>query len=183
MININSIPNKRPNEAVLTHLWPHPLVFFRILFYYIVLFVIPPFIYTFINYVTPGVFDSLSIMPVLLALMFTYYLLIMVFVLTIWMDNYLDVDTLTNERLILRTQNGLFNRTVSDIELYRVQDVSVNQKGFLKTVFNYGDLRVQTAGKDPGFTLTSIANPVKISRLIQRLDEAAKNNHHTPESV
>ena len=168
---------------VLVHLWPHPLVFIRILLYYVMLFVIPPAIYLFINYVTPGAFDNLSIMPVLLALMFTYYLLIMVFVLTIWMDNYLDVDTLTNERLILRTQNGLFNRTVSDVELYRVQDVSVNQKGLLKTIFNYGDLKVQTAGKDPGFVLTSISNPVKISRLIQRLDETAKLNHPDSNSV
>ncbi|MFA6227778.1 MAG: PH domain-containing protein [Patescibacteria group bacterium] len=181
MINLNAIPNKRPNELVLAHLWPHPLVFIGIFLSYLVLFVIPPVIYAFINFVTPGVFDNLAIMPVLLALMFAYYLLIMVFMLTVWMDNYLDVDTLTNERLILRTQKGLFNRTVSDIELYRIQNVSVNQKGLFKTIFNYGDVKVETAGEDPGFVLASINNPIKISRLIQRLDETAKNNRNTSE--
>jgi uncharacterized membrane protein YdbT with pleckstrin-like domain len=71
----------------------------------------------------------------------------------------LDVWVLTNERIIDATQSGLFNRTISEIHLSRVQDASVHISGILPTAFHYGDLLVQSAGAEEHFKFFEIAHP------------------------
>ncbi|MBI5766041.1 PH domain-containing protein [Candidatus Falkowbacteria bacterium] len=101
----------------------------------------------------------------------------LVFAFTFWTTTYLDVWTITTERIINREQNGLFNRVVSELDLYRVQDVTAEQKGFFATIFHYGDVYIQSAGEKERFVFKQIANPYSIAKMVQRLDEKAKINH------
>ena len=182
MINKEQVPNKKQNEKVVMNLWPHPFMFFKIFLVYILLFAIPVAVYFFITWTYPAVFESQFLLPILTLICFAYYLVVLLLAFYIWMDNYLDVWTITTHRIVSREQKGLFNRTVSELELYRVQDVSVEQKGFLPTMLNYGDLYVQTAGATERFVFKNVGNPIKISRLIQRLDEDAKHQYFNPAS-
>lgn len=180
MFSKKKLPNQAPDEKVIMHLWPHPFIFLKIFLIYLVLFSIPLVIYLLLLMTTPEVFEHPFILPILTVLCFAYYLVVLLLAFSIWVDTYLDVWTITNKRIISREQRGLFNRLVSELELYRVQDVSVEQKGFLPTILNYGDLYVQTAGTTERFAFKNIAEPVKISRLIQRLDEDAKKTYFQP---
>lgn len=171
MVGSNFIPGRRPGENVVAHFWRHPIIFVGIFLMFVVLFLIPLAAYLIIENFLPQLLQNPILFPLLVVLLFSYYLFMLTFSLNVWVDNYLDVWTLTNMRIISRNQLGWFNRTNSELELSKVQDVTVDQKGILPTIFNYGNLHVQTAGATERFLLKNVTNPVKVSRLIHRLYE------------
>jgi hypothetical protein len=171
MVGLNFIPGRRPGEDVVAHFWRHPIIFFGIFLMFAFLFLVPIGSYFIIDNFLPSLLRGSISSPLLTVLFFSYYLFMIIFSLNVWVDNYLDVWTLTTMRIISRNQLGWFNRTNSELELSKVQDVTVDQKGILPTIFNYGNLHVQTAGATERFLLKNVPNPVKVSRIIHRLHE------------
>jgi uncharacterized membrane protein YdbT with pleckstrin-like domain len=62
-----------------------------------------------------------------------------------------NILVFTNLHLIEVEQYGLFNRSVSQVSFTRVQDVTGTRTGFFATIFNYGDVEVQSAGEEQQF--------------------------------
>lgn len=89
----------------------------------------------------------------------------------------LDVWIVTNHRIIDSTQNGFFSRTVSELHLSRIQDISVQTKGVIQTFANFGDLQVQTAGAEEKFKFSQIPNPIKVKDEIMKLASASTTHH------
>ena len=52
---------------------------------------------------------------------------------------------MTNDRIVDIEQHGLFSRTISEVDLFRIQDVTVDIHGIIATLLNYGNLTVKTA--------------------------------------
>jgi uncharacterized membrane protein YdbT with pleckstrin-like domain len=180
MISKRKLFDPNSGEKVIMHLWQHPFIFLKIFLFYCLLFLVPVGCYFFILNMFPELLTSTIIISPVLVLVFIYYLTIFLLAFNFWVEEYLDIRTITNKRVISREYLGLFNRTVSELELYRIQDVSVGQKGFFATIFNYGDVSLQTAGAQEKFMFKNIANPVEVSRLIQKLDQDDKKRHHYP---
>lgn len=67
-------------------------------------------------------------------------------IITIWTNYYLDLWIVTNQRLIDIEQNALFNREVKTLRMETIQDIQVNIENVIETLLNFGTLRVQTAG-------------------------------------
>ena len=180
MISKNSLPDQHVGEEVVFHLRRHWFVFFKIFLFFALLTLIPGVLYYLINTNLPAIIESDIGQPALLVLFLSYYLLLLIFIFTTWTETYLDVWTITTERIINREQNGLFNRVVSELDLRRVQDVTAEQKGFFPTIFYYGDVYIQSAGVKERFVFEQIPQPYKIAKMIQQLDERAKKNHFEP---
>lgn len=70
---------------------------------------------------------------------------------------------LTNQHLVRVEQKGLFTRTVSQLSLSRVQDVSGTVSGFLPTILGFGDITVETAGAEDNFVFTTVPRPSEMS--------------------
>lgn len=83
----------------------------------------------------------------------------------------LDFWIVTNKRIIDSTQNGFFDRTVSELHIYRIQDISVNVKGVIETFLHFGDLQVQTAAEEERFNFSQIPNPSGVKDEIMKLAE------------
>jgi uncharacterized membrane protein YdbT with pleckstrin-like domain len=81
-------------------------------------------------------------------------------------DYYLDCWILTNERIISTESEGLFNRIESSIPYDKIQDVTIEVKGVLPALFNFGDIRIETAAELGKFTFRQIPNPEKIKEVI-----------------
>ncbi len=79
---------------------------------------------------------------------------------------------LTNQHLVRVEQKGLFARTVSQLALARVQDVSGAVPGFLPTVLGYGNLTVETAGAEDNFVFTNIYAPAAVASACLKAPEA-----------
>jgi len=72
---------------------------------------------------------------------------------------------LTTQRLF--AERGLISRTIDELELIRVDDVSVKQ-GLIQRMFNVGDVRViSTDASDAELILRGISNPVEVKEHIR----------------
>lgn len=84
----------------------------------------------------------------------------------IWTDYYLDVWFITNRRIIDIEQRGFFNRNVSTFRMERIQDVTVEIKGIVATLLNFGNIHVQTAGESQEFIIKGIGRPKYVKDII-----------------
>ncbi|MFA5993641.1 MAG: PH domain-containing protein [Parcubacteria group bacterium] len=101
----------------------------------------------------------------------SFAMLILILFFLVWIDYYFDVWVITNKRIINIEQKGLFSREVSELELDKIQDVSVSVLGIIPTFLNYGDVFIQTAGEKERFVFKKIANPYWIKDLIMSLEK------------
>lgn len=115
--------------------------------------------------------------PALLLLASAYILFILLLFFHNFVDYYLDVWIVTNERLINIEQKGLFFRAIAELRYYNVQDVASEVKGILPTLFHYGDVTVQTAGTQPRFKMKQVPNAHDIARRIHTLLEEDQKYH------
>lgn len=178
MISKLYIPNPIPNEKIVFHLHRHWFIFLKIILGLIGLFLLPVIIYFFLMFSSPAIFQGQIAYPILLVFASSYYLLTLVFMMTIWMHNFLDVWTVTTERIIAIDQKGLFNRVVAELDLYHIEDIAAEQKGFMATIFHYGDVYIQTAGERERFIFAQVPNPYQVAKILQKLDETSKQNHN-----
>lgn len=63
-------------------------------------------------------------------------------------------------------QIGLFNRKVSELSMANVEDVTAQQSGIFPTLFNYGTLRIETAGEQNNFVFIYCPNPNAYAKAI-----------------
>lgn len=79
---------------------------------------------------------------------------------------YLDCWIVTNQRTIHTELIGFFSRTLSTVPYEQIQDISIDVHGVLPTIFKYGDLHIQTAGKFREFIFHQIPNPYETKDII-----------------
>lgn len=92
-------------------------------------------------------------------------------------DFFLDVWVLTDQRVIAIEQKGLFARTVSEFDLSRIQDVTVEIHGIIPTLLNYGNLVVRTASEHESFVFKQVWHPNKVK---DGLIHASRGRAETP---
>jgi uncharacterized membrane protein YdbT with pleckstrin-like domain len=95
------------------------------------------------------------------------------FFFVLWVDYYLDAWIVTNERIINIEQRGFFNRDISELKLTKIQDVTSEIHGVIPTLFNYGNICVQTAGSIERFIFQQIPDPNRVKNLIIQLQKNA----------
>lgn len=76
-----------------------------------------------------------------------------------WSDHYLDAWIISNRRIIDVEQHGFFSREVSSFPIDRVQDVTFEAVGFIATLLNFGNVRIQTASISEDFIMRMIPDP------------------------
>lgn len=76
---------------------------------------------------------------------------------------------LTDKRLILIIQRGLFNREERQASLNMIQDVKGEVKGLQASVYGFGDVIVQTASTaDPMLRLNLVGRPRMVQKAIMQ---------------
>lgn len=114
----------------------------------------------------------------------SYYLFIWLFFFHHWIDYYLDVWVVTDQRIINIEQKALFSRTVSELNMSTIQDVTSEVKGKLATILKFGDVHIQTAAEEKRFVFEKIPNPQEVATKITELHRLAehKNGLNNPTS-
>ncbi len=83
-----------------------------------------------------------------------------------FIDWYYDVWLLTNFGVVDIERNGLFDMTATRIEYHMMEGISYNIKGFLQTVFNYGDITIDKIGAKTSVLLKDASSPKKLERKV-----------------
>lgn len=76
----------------------------------------------------------------------------------IWVDWYLDIWILTNQKIMDIQQMGLFKRLVMTYGINNIQGVAVKTGGPLATFFKYGDAEIKIAGQANAVIFRQIPN-------------------------
>lgn len=165
-------PGKEPDEQIIMALRCHKIVIGQKIFGLVIGCLIPVAIYWAGTRYTNWLDDRSGILYTTVILVFSLFeLFLLLFVYHAWVNYYLDLWIITNERIIAMEQRGLFNRSVSELRLNRIQDVSSEVKGFLPTLFKYGRIHIQTAAEQDMFEFKDIPNPEIVARQILELHE------------
>lgn len=91
------------------------------------------------------------------------------FLYVTWINYELDIFVFTNNRIICIEQKSFLNRIVSETTLDKIQEVTVQTKGLLANIFDFGTLTIITAGASPNFDMTYSPSPLKNSRYINNI--------------
>lgn len=155
---------RRPYEKVLRLLYRHWFVLtIRLALFALLAFL--PWLLSFALRLSPLVLP-LGWQPLWHFLLALYYLVWwngLFYTITMYL---LDTWIITDHRVLDNEQHGLFNRTLSEMSLAKIQDVSVQTQGPIPTFLNYGNLEIQTAGAEKKFTFKQIPNPTAVKALL-----------------
>lgn len=100
-----------------------------------------------------------------------YVLILVLGVFLIWVFYYLNIQIITNLRVVDINQNGLFSRSISELHIDKIEDVTSASHGPLATLFQYGDVYVQTAGTVDRFEFDHVPAPEQIEKILLDLYE------------
>lgn len=180
-MSIGSIVTLKAYEKEIFRLRRHLITFLPAFLLY-VLAVIIPFGAAIYFYFTVGTaLTGSSYAPILILVGAIYLLSVSLFFFSYFIDFYLDIFFVTNDRLVDMNQSNLFARTVSEVDLYRIQDITSEVKGFAQQFFNYGTISIQTAGTEPKFVISNVPNPHVLRQKLLDLADADRKFHHQQE--
>ncbi|MFA4827359.1 MAG: PH domain-containing protein [Candidatus Shapirobacteria bacterium] len=98
-----------------------------------------------------------------------WYLLTFAITFEHFLSWYFNVFIITEERVIDIDFYNLLDKKYSEAELAMIQDVTSKQGGVSQTVFDYGDVLIQTAAEIPVIKIDQIPNPNLIVQILQQM--------------
>ena len=161
-------PGKEKDEKVILVLRRHWIILARHLLVVIFNFLIPIIAFSLLFYFLPNI-EEFVFYPIIILFVSLYYLFSWLIFLIKWVEYYYDVWIVTDRRLIDVEQKSLFNRVVSELRLNKIQDVTVEVKGIIPSIFRFGNIYVQTAAAIQRFSFEQISHPQKIKNIILKL--------------
>ncbi len=166
------ILNLESDENVILEVRKHWIVFFGNAMSLLFSSLLPFIIYTFFKVALPGLGNmQISFPGNIQALLLFFYSLWLLFLWVTffisWTKYYLDVWYVTGKRIIAVDQRNIFDRGISNLRFDKIQDVTIDVKGFLPTLLNFGNIKVQTAGEDNyEFNMSMVKDPEKVRKVI-----------------
>lgn len=135
---------------------------------------IPWVIMAIILILAPGVlasFPLLSSFPLKFRLVFViaWYLIALMYIFEKFLSWFFNLSIITDERIVDVDFINLTTKKVSDCDLDKIQDVSFANSGSFGTIFNYGNVIVQTAAELVEFVFDNVPDPAKVAEVLQHL--------------
>lgn len=124
--------------------------------------------------VAPAFIKALGILNSLpgelrLIIILAWYLITIAFVMESFMGWFFNVYIVTNKRVIDIDFANLIYKEVSDANLDKIQDISYSMGGVARTIFNYGDVSIQTAAEVQEFEFKAVPDPARVTGIIKEL--------------
>ena len=100
---------------------------------------------------------------------FLWYAMLAAFAFEEFLMWFFSVNIVTDERIIDVDFYGLLFKHVSVAQLSKIQEINYTQKGILASVFNVGNVTVQTAGEVQTIEFNDIPNPDRVVKILSEL--------------
>lgn len=159
-----SVGEFEADEKVLFVIKQHPFGIILIYLISIVAFIIA---LAMTSYLLPSMFSSVNGMYVLwfVIALAAGLLLLTVLILSSFVYNQSRL-TLTNKKIVQIAQKSIFERKISHLSLANIEDVTSDQQGILANMFNFGTIKVETAGEQANFIFVLCPDPHRVARII-----------------
>lgn len=155
-----------PSEKIIKLLHRHLLIIVTGVVMLLIAFLLPVAAYFLLQEFLPFIILEEPYFHLFIFLSGTYILFVWLRLNLSITDYYLDAWIITDKRIVDIVQSGLFKREVSECRLDRIQDVTARVKGLTPTIFDFGDVHIQTAGKEKEFVFRQVPDPYGVKDLI-----------------
>jgi len=91
-----------------------------------------------------------------------------------WYEYSNDICLITNMRILSIDQKGYFKRQIAEAELDKIQEAVYSTKGALQTMFNFGNISLQTASSSSHLILKNVPRPYEIQQEITKRIKSTK---------
>ncbi|MEK7201938.1 MAG: PH domain-containing protein [Patescibacteria group bacterium] len=89
----------------------------------------------------------------------------------------------TNQRVIKIDQVSLFGRVISEAEIHRIQEISTEIKGPIRTMLNFGTVVIKTASDDSKIDLEDVTSPYDVQQAIVQIQKQSLQPERSPRQV
>ncbi len=107
-----------------------------------------------------------------------WYVITLGFAIQFYVNWFFNVFIVSNKKIVDIDVVGLSYKNISECTLQNIEDVTSRIKSNFGTVFDIGDVYVQTAAEEREFEFVNVDNPASIRDLISDLVSNLK--HHEP---
>ncbi len=107
-----------------------------------------------------------------------WYIFTIGFIFESYINWYFNLFIITNKKIVDMDFMGLLYKNISEAPLENIEDVTSNINGALGTVFDIGNVFVQTAAEKTEFDFNNIDNPSKIRDIISDLVLETRKNKY-----
>ena len=159
--NVNFI-NKDPQERVVLFLRRHPITNLPWICMTFVILILPSFL---------TVMPFFEILPPRMGVLaiLVWYLFSIAYIFEKFLDWFFSVNIVTDERIFDVDFFNLAYRKMTDANIDQIQDVTVQIGGGVRTMFNFGDVLIQTAAEVPEIEFQAIPQPDKVAKILRAL--------------
>lgn len=170
------------NERIITEVRAHKIFILIDAFYVLMSIIGPLFIFMFVALIpaldpmTRFLLSLWPLYPLYVLLVWSQFMV----TLTFYFMRYLVI---TNQRIIEVEQKGFFDREVSAFRLENIQDITVDIRGIFSSLFDFGDVLIQTASKDKDFKIARAPHPEELKLLIGEEHERIMSQFKAPPSI
>lgn len=112
---------------------------------------------------------------------------VVVFILSYYWFHFLsyffNVGVVSNRRILDIDFSSVLFKQISETRLERIEDITASSGGYVASLFNYGNIYIQTAGETVNFEFLDSPRPGDVVRIINELaarrarEVAAKGGH------
>ena len=161
-------PELHSDEQIHVSIRRHWASFLGDLILIVALILIPFLILIIFGFTLPAI-SNVSFRGFIILATSIYYLFITLYSFIRWIDYYFDLLLVTDQRVILILQQGIFSRQMSELPLNQVQNVRGVVSGILQTIYKYGKVDVESASAQEHFEISGIPYPYQIANQIMDL--------------
>jgi hypothetical protein len=177
MISITKRIGIRPEEEIIFFLRRHWFAVLPLVFGFLFVILLPFALYLGLQTFRPEFMAVKTNFTLTLMGASIFFLYAWLFLFQNFVDWYLDVWIVTNQRIINIEQRGLFGRVMSELMLYNIQDVTSEVNGFIPSMFDYGTVHIQTAAEKSRFEFEEIEHPNLVAKRILELTSQQRDIH------
>ena len=113
--------------------------------------------------------DFVAITGKFIIYFFYYFFIFSGYILVNYMTWFYNISLVTNIRVIDIDFSDIVFEDVAATKISQLEDVNYKQVGIVRSVFDYGDVFVQTAGTQRNFEFLAVPHPENVIRIINNL--------------
>lgn len=117
---------------------------------------------------TFGFFDSVPFNFLTVGGIF-WYLISFAYIFEQFLSWFFNVYIITDERVFDVDFVNLVYREITDANIDQIQDVTVRVGSVIRTVFDYGDILIQTAAEIPEIDFEAVPHPDRVAQVLREL--------------
>lgn len=106
-----------------------------------------------------------------------YYFFIAGFIFVHYLTWFYNIDLVTNQRILDIDFSSLVFENVDATKLSQVEDVGYKQVGIIRSIFDYGDIHLHTAGPSSNFEFFAVPHPERVINIINDLIGRTRHIH------